>query len=146
MEAEVRVFDKNLADMKVADRLKAMENFTGRTRCVFIVYILFVFVHLDSVAFPCLVWRIISEAFLEWWTQIPLSSPFLFLFLSILTPLYRKVLVKAKVVVSAAGSLHTPALLLRSNITHHGKVCFGTCMWSNYRTLCMLNLLNLYIL
>uniref|UniRef100_A0A7S3HD47 4Fe-4S ferredoxin-type domain-containing protein n=1 Tax=Spumella elongata TaxID=89044 RepID=A0A7S3HD47_9STRA len=65
VEAEVRVFDKNLADMKVADRLKAMENFTGRTR---------------------------------------------------------KVLVKAKVVVSAAGSLHTPALLLRSNITHQGMV------------------------
>ena len=40
VEAEVRVFDKNLADLKVADRLKAMENFTGRTRCVFIVSIL----------------------------------------------------------------------------------------------------------
>jgi long-chain-alcohol oxidase len=30
--------------------------------------------------------------------------------------------VKAKIVVSAAGALHTPALLLRSQLSHRGMV------------------------
>lgn len=34
-------------------------------------------------------------------------------------------IVKAKVVISAAGALHTPALLLRSGITHSGMVGQG---------------------
>lgn len=46
VEAEVRVYAKHLADMSVAERLKAMENFTGRTRYVcdfFFVYMWFYF-------------------------------------------------------------------------------------------------------
>ena len=39
-----------------------------------------------------------------------------------LLPAHRKLVVKAKVVVSAAGALHTPALLLRSQICHSGMV------------------------
>lgn len=35
---------------------------------------------------------------------------------------YRRLHVKAKIVVSAAGALHTPALLLRSGLRHKGLV------------------------
>jgi long-chain-alcohol oxidase len=34
----------------------------------------------------------------------------------------RRVFIKAKLVVSAAGALHTPALLLRSGLSHRGMV------------------------
>ena len=37
-----------------------------------------------------------------------------------LKPPHRKVIIKAKIVVSAAGALHTPALLLRSKLAGRG--------------------------
>ena len=38
---------------------------------------------------------------------------------------HRRIVVRARVVVSAAGALHTPALLLRSGLSHRGMVGQG---------------------